>query len=163
MLIRKAEFKDIGQLLDIYNYEVLNGCATLDLTPKTIDEWTIWFNSHNTGCYPLYVAEDGQKIAGYASLSSYREKEAYMSTAELSVYVAPEYRNLGVATRLLQTIINYAEQDSKIHLIVSVITSGNTASQRLHEKFNFAFCGTIHEAGFKFGEYLSIDNYELIL
>ena len=43
MYIRKAEKKDIQALLDIYNYEVVNGVATLDLEPKTYAEWQAWF------------------------------------------------------------------------------------------------------------------------
>ena len=47
MYIRKAEKKDIQALLDIYNYEVVNGVATLDLEPKTYTEWEAWFAAHN--------------------------------------------------------------------------------------------------------------------
>ena len=32
-----------------------------------------------------------------------------------------------------------------------------------HEKFGFEFCGTIREVGRKFGEYIGIDNYCLIV
>ena len=34
MNIRKAEEKDIPRLLEIYNYEVINGVSTLDLNKK---------------------------------------------------------------------------------------------------------------------------------
>lgn len=54
-----------------------------------------------------------------------------------------------------------AKRDADTHLVVSVITAGNEASVRLHEKYGFSFCGTIHEAGAKFGTYLDIENYEL--
>lgn len=47
MNIRKAKPQDIKPLLDIYNYEVKNGTATLDLQPKTLEEWTRWFSMHN--------------------------------------------------------------------------------------------------------------------
>ena len=39
MLIRKAEQKDLPELLEIYNYEVVNGVSTLDLNPRTLTEW----------------------------------------------------------------------------------------------------------------------------
>ena len=38
MHIRKAQEKDLPALLEIYNYEVVNGCATLDLNPRTMEE-----------------------------------------------------------------------------------------------------------------------------
>lgn len=163
MIIRKAEKKDIPRLLEIYNYEVINGVSTLDLNLKTLDEWNKWFDLHSTAEHPLLAAECDGIVAGYATLSPYRQKEAYKSTAELSVYIAPEFRRQGIASALMEEILNIARKNGSLHLIVSVITSGNAASESLHKKFGFSCCGTIHEAGFKHGEFRSIDNFELIL
>ena len=161
MIIRKALEKDIEPLLEIYNYEVINSTSTFDLNPKTYEQWREWFFAHNVGNHPLIVAEAEGQVAGYASLSPYREKEAYRSTVELSVYVGVSFRRQGVATALMNEILSMARQDSSIHTVVSVITSENTVSEKLHEKMGFTFCGTIHEVGEKFGRYLSISNYEL--
>ena len=163
MEIRKARREDLRELLDIYNYEVLNGVATFDLNPKSMEEWEKWYMAHNVGNHPLIVAVYNGHVAGYASLSSYREKEAYRSTVELSVYVSPVYRRRGVAAALMKEILELARQDESIHMVVSVITSGNEASEKLHRRFGFSFCGTIHDMGFKMGEYRSIDNYELMV
>ena len=161
MKIRKAEIKDLKELLDIYNYEVKNGVATLDLEEKNIEEWKEWFLNHNKDNHPLFVAEIENHIAGYVSLSSYREKEAFKSTVELSIYIGAEYRKLGIATKLMDFILKEAKNDESIHTVVSVITSGNKASEKLHKKFDFEFCGTIKEVGIKFGKYRDIDNYRL--
>lgn len=161
MVIRKAELRDLEQLLDIYNYEVLHGVATLDLQPKTLEERRVWFDEHNINHHPLYVAEIDDHIAGYASLSSYREKEAYQSTAELSVYVGYNDRKKGVANALISHLLEEAKKDDTMHTIVSVITDGNEASIKLHQKFGFEYCGTIQEVGVKFGQYLDIVNYRL--
>lgn len=163
MKIRKAEPGDLQELLDIYNYEVMNGVATLDLEPKSPEEWRKWFDAHNVDNHPLYVAEVEGRVAGYVSLSSYREKEAYKSTVELSVYIGPDYRRQGIASSLMGFILEEARADKSIHNVVSVITSGNEASCRLHDKFGFTYCGTIPEVGEKFGRQLSIDNFSLIL
>lgn len=161
MDIRIATIDDLPQLLDIYNYEVLNGVATFDIAPKTLEERTEWFNRHNYNNHPLIVAVIEGYIAGYASLSSYRDKEAYNSTVELSVYIAAKYRNQGVATTLMAEIIDMAQKNHLTHMIISVITAGNEGSRWLHEKFGFTFCGVIPEVGFKFGKYHSIENYSL--
>jgi len=161
MPIRKAVLEDLPALLDIYNHEVLNGTATFDLTPQTLPQRKIWFDAHNTENHPLFVYDADGVVAGYVSLSAYREKEAYRSTVELSVYVHPAHRGKGLATELMGFILDEARRDDSIHTVVSVITSGNTASVRLHEKFGFTFGGTIKEVGKKFGKYLDIDNYYL--
>lgn len=159
--IRKAKYSDLPELTRIYNYEVKNGVSTLDLKPKTLKEREVWFYSHNIKNHPLIVLEDEGKIMGYASLSPYREKEAYKGTVEISVYVSEKHRNKGVATALMNKILVMARRDKSIHTIVSVITSGNYASRRLHEKFGFEYCGTIKKVGIKFGEYRDIDNFSL--
>ena len=125
MEIRKAERRDLQALLDIYNYEVEHGVATLDLQPKDLEQWGQWFEAHNIENHPLLVAEADGHIAGYASLSDYREKEAYKSTVELSVYIAPEDRRKGVATALMEAVLEEARRDVRTHTVVSVITAGN--------------------------------------
>lgn len=162
-MIRKAETQDIPALLEIYNYEVKNGVATLDINEKTQAQWTEWFLRHNIKNHPLIVLEENGIIKGYASLSSYREKEAYASTVELSIYVHPRFRGQGAGTVLMNEILNMAREDKTVHTVVSVITSGNAASERLHDKFGFSFCGKIKEAGIKFGEFVDISNYQLIV
>lgn len=161
MLIRKAELEDLKDLLEIYNYEVVYGISTLDIHPKTLEEWKQWFDAHNIDNHPLIVAEIDGHAVGYASLSSYREKEAYCSTVELSVYVAASYRKRGIADALMKVILDMAKEDESIHMVVSVITGGNEASIRLHDKYGFTYCGSIHEVGVKFNEYRDIENYEL--
>ena len=163
MTIRKAERKDIEALLEIYNYEVLHGVSTLDINAKTTEQWTEWYEKHNIKNHPLIVCEDEGVIMGYSTLSSYREKEAYSSTVELSIYVHPDHRCKGIGSALMAEIIAMAKADDTVHTVVSVITSGNAASERLHEKFGFTFSGTIKEVGMKFGEYVDISNYYLIV
>ena len=163
MIIRKPIEREIPALLEIYNYEVENGIATLDIDKKTLADWERWYYAHNVDNHPLIVCEDEGEIAGYATLSTYREKQAYRSTVELSVYVSPRHRRKGVGTLLMSEILKAAKADESIHTVVSVITSGNEASVRLHGKFGFTFSGVIREAGIKFGRYIDIENYCLIV
>ena len=163
MLIRKAVPADLGDLLAIYNDEVVNGTATLDIRPRTEEEWLAWFRRHNVANHPLYVALDGGRVAAYACLSGYREKEAYDPTVELSVYVARPCRGRGIGEWTLAFLLDAARRDERIHNVVSVITEGNEASVRLHEKFGFAFCGRLPEAAFKKGRQIAILTYSLLV
>lgn len=163
MKIRQAEERDLQELLAIYNYEVVNGVATFDMQPKSLEERRVWFEEHNVKNHPLIVAEVDGRIAGYASLSPYRTKEAYVSTVELSIYVGVEYRRCGIATALMDEILQLAKQDERTHLVVSVITGENGESIKLHEKYGFSYCGKIHQVGFKHGRYLDVVTYELLV
>jgi len=103
MNIRTAERRDLSAMLDIYNYEVKNGTATFDVEPRAGAAGEAWFAAHNTGNHPLLVAEEDGKVLGYASLSPYRDFDAYLQTVELSVYVAPESRGRGIARTRTRT------------------------------------------------------------
>lgn len=163
MIIRVANEQDIPGMMEIYNYEVLNGVATFDLNVKTIEERLEWFKQHNVDNHPLIVAEAGKEVAGYASLSPYRDKEAYAATVELSVYVAPSFRRQGVARQLIAHILEDARSREDIHTVISVITAGNEASVKLHQEFGFEYSGTLYEVGEKFGRKLDVVNYQLMV
>ena len=108
MNIRTAERRDLSAMLDIYNYEVKNGTATFDVEPRAGAAGEAWFAAHNTGNHPLLVAEEDGKVLGYASLSPYRDFDAYLQTVELSVYVAPESRGRGIASALMEAVLRLA-------------------------------------------------------
>ena len=159
--IRKAAERDLSAMLAIYNYEVENGTATLDLEAVSLEARREWFGLHNKNNHPLIVAEINGVVAGYACLSPFRVKPAYNSTVELSVYVSHEHRGGGVGKALMDEILKMARNDEKTHLVVSVITSENTVSCLMHEALGFSLCGRIHEAAFKFGRALDVIFYEL--
>lgn len=163
MKIRIAEQRDVNRLLEIYNYEILNSTATFAIRAKTLEEWETWFQEHNRNHHPLIVAEEGQEVAGYASLSEFRPGDAYGRTVELSVYVEKAYRGKRIGEKLMEEILRMAREDDGIHMVISVITSENEASIRLHKKLGFRYCGTWKEAGQKFGKWLDVDQYQLIV
>ncbi len=161
MEVRRAEHRDLSVMLAIYNHEVAYGTATFDVAPREGAAGECWFAAHNVGNHPLLVAEEDGCVLGYASLSPYRDFDAYLQTVELSVYVAPAHRGRGAASALMEALLHMAREDAGTHTVVSVIAGGNAASVCLHEKFGFTYSGTLHEVGLKFGRYLDIVNYEL--
>ncbi len=162
--IRRAQTRDLGAMLEIYNREVINGDASFDIDPKSADEWARWYEAHSPsrGHIVLVADVDGQTV-GYACLSPFRDKQAYDTTAELSVYVDRRFRSRGVATLLVNALVDAAKRDGIIHNIVSVITDGNEASERLHDRLGFVRCGVLPEVGVKFGRRLGVVFYSLII
>ena len=163
LLIRKIDYSDIELCLSIYNYEVEHGVATLDLAPRTLEEWHEWYNAHSDEHHPIIVGTIDDVVVGYASLSPYRLKDAFKSTVELSIYIHKDYRGQGVATRLMERILEMAKADTMIHNVVSVITAGNEGSTKLHNRFGFTYCGLTPEVGFKHGKYQDTETYALLV
>ena len=163
LVIRPITQDDVPPCLDIYNYEVANGVATLDLEPRTLPEWQEWFESHQTShhCTLLGIVYNG--VVFYASLSPYRTKDAFKSTVELSIYIHEDYRGKGVASKLMAHILDHAKETETLHTVVSVITAGNAASTALHERFGFTYCGLTPQVGFKHGKYQDTETYALLV
>ena len=161
--IRRAVIDDVQDCLNIYNYEVEHGVATLDLEPRTLEEWREWYNAHSDEHHPIIVGTIDDVVVGYASLSPYRLKDAFKSTVELSIYIHQDYRGQGVATRLMERILEMAKADTMIHNVVSVITAGNEESTKLHNRFGFTYCGLTPEVGFKHGKYQDTETYALLV
>lgn len=163
LVFRPSEEKDLEQLTAIYNEQVLHGTATFDEEPKTVDQRREWLLAHNRENHPLISCLEGENgpVIGYASLSTYNPKDAYSSSVELSIYVAKKARGMGVGTRLMEQILRLAKEDPRTHLVISLITSENTASLSLHRKFGFTFAGRVPEVGTKFGRWLNVDTYYL--
>lgn len=159
--IRTADIGDIEQLTQIYNWAVENTTASFDFTSQSVEKRKEWF-SHYGGAHPLIVAEADGKVAGYSSLSKFRDKEGYARTVEVSVYVHPEYHGKGIGTRLLKEIIDRGRELGH-HVIVAGITAGNGVSIKMHEKFGFVFCGNFKEVGHKFDQWQDCVFYQLIL
>jgi L-amino acid N-acyltransferase len=159
--IREAEVEDLPEMLAIYNYAIKNWTATFDLEEQTLDQRRIWFNLHGDE-YPLIVAEVDGTVAGYCSLSPFKDKKAYEKTVEISIYLSEAYHGFGIGKKLIEEIISRAEQ-LNYHTIIAVITGGNKASVKLHEKFGFEFAGCLKEVGYKFGEWLDVCYYQLRL
>ena len=163
LIIRLIAKDDVFACLSIYNYEVEYGVATLDLEPRTLEEWHEWYNAHSDEQHPIIVGTIDDVVVGYASLSPYRLKDAFKSTVELSIYIHKDYRGQGVATQLMERILEIAKEDTMLHNVVSVITAGNEESTKLHNRFGFTYCGLTPEVGFKHGKYQDTETYALLV
>lgn len=163
LVIRPITQDDVVSCLDIYNYEVVNGVATLDLEPRTLPEWQEWFDAHQTVEHCIFVGLMDDVVVGYASLSPYRTKDAFKSTVELSIYIHQGRRGKGVASKLMAHILEHAKENDTLHTVVSVITAGNEGSTKLHSRFGFTYCGLTPEVGFKHGKYQDTETYALLV
>ncbi|MDC7721839.1 N-acetyltransferase family protein [Priestia megaterium] len=163
MIIRYAKEEDLPMLVEIYNQSVQTSAATFDLTPVTVEQRRSWFNNHiSNELFPLIVAEKDGVVAGYASLSSYRDKEAYIQTVELSIYIDKNQQGHGIGKQLMKRILELAKELNH-HVVISGITKGNDISIKMHEQFNFTFCGEFKEVGWKFDQWQDVLFYQLIL
>jgi L-amino acid N-acyltransferase len=161
IIVRKGMRGDVPALTRIYNEQVINSAATFDLRPHTLSQRLKWFEGHGRN-YPLVVVEVHGKVAGFATLSKFRDKAGYLKTVESSVYVGKEYRKQGAGTLAMKSIIRDAMR-LRYHTMVAGIVPPNEASARLHRKLGFRLVGRFAEVGQKFGRWQDVDFYQLLL
>lgn len=150
-------------ILDIFNHEIINTTALYDYTPRTMTNMETWFNNKAAGKFPvLGVVNDANQLAGFASYGTFRGWPAYKYSVEHSVYIHKNFRGKGLASLLIQELIAQAKQQ-QLHTLIGAIDNDNIASVELHKKLGFHHAGTIKQAGFKFGRWLDVVFYQLII
>ncbi|MBW4077443.1 MAG: N-acetyltransferase [Acidobacteria bacterium] len=172
MRTRLVELDDAQALMNIYNPEVIETTVSFDLVPRSLEEQRAWIRTHlNT--HPCIVAlnEDdelgergarGELILGFALVSPFRQRPAYATTVENSVYVHRGARGRGVGETLLRELINTAGE-SGFHSLIARIVGENDGSIRLHEKCGFKLVGTEIEVGRKHGRWLDVVEYQYVI
>ncbi len=151
----------LNEVLDIYNYYVLNTTATWHLHTLTAEEMRELVFSKND-LYRTYIIQDDTGLCGYVSLRQWKTREAYSCTAEISIYLRAECSAKGIGSVALQHIERYAKEKG-IHVVIAGISGDNTSSIKLFEKNGFIKCAHYKEVGIKFGKLLDVLEYQKII
>jgi len=137
MLIRTAEFTDLGAIVEIYNQAIRAGQCTADTEVFSIAQRLDWFNAHTPDKYPLLLAIKNEKVIGYLTISAYREgRSAFLRTAEVSYYIHFQHHRQGVASQLMQRAIGLCPS-LKITTLIAMLLGSNNGSIGLLKKFGF--------------------------
>ena len=159
--VRPATLDDAAAIVAIYNNEVERHVSTLDLVPRTLADQRTWL-AQRSGAFSAVVAELDGAVVGFASLSPYKERAAYRTTVEDSIYVSRDHPRRGIGRALMEHIIGIA-RDSGFHTVIARIEASGTASRALHEACGFELVGIEREVGRKFNRWLDVAVMQLVL
>ncbi len=166
MELRLAHLADASAIAEIYNAAVATP-FTFDLRPREQAEQEAWLRERS-GAYAAIVATDPEDrddpgaVVGFASLSPYRDRPAYSTTVEDSVYVRDDQRGRGVGRLLLDELLRVAAGHG-FHSVIARIVGGNDASIALHRAAGFELVGTEREVGRKFRRWLDVVEMQRLL
>ena len=161
MEVRLAIPADAEAIRAIYNVEVAESTVTFDLVPRTLEQQREWLADH-AGAHPAIVATIDGEVVGFGSLSPYKERPAYATTVEDSLFVHRAHRGEGVGRRLLDQLLTLAG-DHGFHAVIARIVGDNAASIRVHESCGFQLVGVEKEVGRKFGRWLDVVELQRLL
>jgi L-amino acid N-acyltransferase YncA len=159
--IRLAEVADAEAIRAIYNLEVTTATSTFDLVPRTLAQQRAWLEARS-GAFSAVVATDGEEVVGFAALSPYKERPAYRTTVEDSIYVARHRGGEGIG-RLLMTHVLDVARTSGFHAVMARIEASGTASRALHAACGFELVGIERQVGRKFNRWLDVAVMQLLL
>ena len=158
-MIRNVQIEDAQELLDIYNYYVVNTVITFDLEALSVDAFKEKITTVSSD-YPFLVYEENSEILGYAYGSKFRPKPAYNNTVESTVYLKHGYQGKQIGSKLYEELL-YLLKQKNTHVVLGVLTLPNQASVKLHEKFGFKEVAHLKEVGLKFGEWQDVGFWQL--
>jgi phosphinothricin acetyltransferase len=161
-MIRDATEADLPAIVAITNHAILHTTALWTNTEATVESRGKWWRDRIDAGFPVLVAEEDEKVVGYASYGMFRPFEGYLYSVEHSVYVDPAAHGRGLGRALLASVIAHAKMAGK-HVMIGGIEADNIASLRLHASLGFVETGRLAQVGRKFDRWLDLVFMQLML
>ncbi len=140
VIIRDAEIKDAQELIDVnmnIAEEKLYMMREPDEALYTIEGEKNKIERYSNSEGSLYIAaEVNNKVIGYIDFQNgglRRTKHA----GSFSIYILKQWRQSGIGSMLLSSMINWAEENPLIEKITLAVFSTNENAQVLYRKFGF--------------------------
>ena len=162
-LVRCTHAQHASAILDILNHAIQTSTALYDYQPRPLASMATWFAAKDQGNFPVIGLEDADgTLLAFGSFGTFRAFPAFKYTVEHSVYVHHAQRGRGLGVQVMQALIAAARQRD-LHAMVGAIDASNAASLALHARLGFQPVGTLPQVGFKFGRWLDLALYQLLL
>jgi L-amino acid N-acyltransferase YncA len=160
-MIRSATTQDAAAICGIYNHYVANSIITFEENPVSVDEMTSRI-AEIGAALPWLVFEAESQIMGYAYASPWKSRCAYRFAVESTVYLAESAMGRGIGSQLYEALIADLRGKS-LHSVIGGVALPNVASEALHEKFGFEKVAHFKQVGWKFGRWIDVGYWELML
>lgn len=154
VLVRPLTVGDWDRVRKIFEEGIATGTATFE---SAAPSWEDWDASHERPC--RLVAETAEEVVGWTALSRVSSRCVYAGVAEVSIYMAADFRGRGIGTHLLRALIRASEENG-FWTLQSGIFPENEASIRLHEKCGFRLVGRRERLGRKEERWQDVLLYE---
>ncbi|MGA2571447.1 MAG: N-acetyltransferase family protein [Terracidiphilus sp.] len=160
-MLRNVTPDDAPSITEIYNHYILNSPATFEEVPVPPDDMQQRI-LEKTKTYPWFVCEEDGKLLGYAYGRRWRERAAYRHSVEASVYLHPSAVGNGRGSALFEALLPELRA-RQFHCVIGGVSLPNEASVALLEKFGFRQVAHFKETGYKFGNWIDVGYWQLLL
>ena len=159
-VIRHAQHADVAEILAIYNHYIVNTHFTFHIEPLTLERGVGWFEKFSElGRHQCFVASLNSELIGWACSAPFKDRAAYETSVETSLYLVPEATGRGIGGEIYRTLMA-ALVRANVHRAYAFVSQPNPPSVRLHERSGFLCTGRYHDVGRKFGRFWDVAVYE---
>ena len=158
-MIRNVDIEDSKSLSDIYNYYVEKTIITFDEEPISADYMEGQIEEVQTSKLPWLVAEENNKVIGYAYASKWKGRCSYRFSVEITIYLDQNFKGKGFGTKLYQALFDELAK-TDMHVAIGGISLPNPESIKLHEKFGMEKVAHFKEVGYKFNEWIDVGYWQ---
>ncbi|EDM67196.1 MAG: N-acetyltransferase [Moritella sp.] len=158
-MIRTATELDAEAISHIYNHYIANTVITFEEKLVTSDDIASRIKATQAAGLPWLVAEDNNKVLGYAYASPWKSRSAYQFSVETSVYLAPDASKKGWGSQLYQALFIQLKT-TKVRTVIGGIALPNPASIALHEKLGMQKSAHFSEVGYKFNQWVDVGYWQ---
>ncbi|PWV94464.1 phosphinothricin acetyltransferase [Paenibacillus cellulosilyticus] len=152
---------DIQEVREIYNYYVMNSTISFHTEELNMDQMRESVLNKNPK-FKSCLIKEYQEMVGYVLLAPYKNKQAYDVSAEVTIYLKPDYLGQGIGSKAIAFIEGTAREQG-FHTLIATICMENARSIKLFEKNGYEQCALFKEVGYKFGRRLDIGSFQKIL
>lgn len=160
-MIRKVELRDAEGIAEIYNHYIRNTIVTFEETTLSTEEMKDRIIAI-TSKFPWLVYESEGSIKGYAYGCEWKSRSAYKYSLESTVYLKFDETGKGIGSALYKELLELLGA-LDFHAVIGGISLPNAMSVALHEKFGFKKIAQFKEVGYKFGKWIDVGYWELLL
>ncbi|HWI76738.1 MAG TPA: GNAT family N-acetyltransferase [Sphingomicrobium sp.] len=151
--IREVAPGDAEQIAGIYSHHVLNGTASYEVEPPSVEATAAKIERITGRGWPFLVACEAEEVVGYAYAEQLRDRPAYRFTCENSIYIRVDRMGRGIGKALLTELCARCESLG-FRQMIAVIGGAEPASIALHERCGFGIAGRLGSVGWKKGRWL---------
>jgi L-amino acid N-acyltransferase YncA len=153
-VIRLVQMSDAAAIARIYQPYVTNTTISFETEPPSADEIAARIQKIILRHSWLVVESEG-RLLGYAYTSAFRERPAYQSTVESTIYLDQAAIGRGIGRVLYQTLLDDAATKGYREAL-GVIALPNDPSIKLHEKLDFVKVAHLEKIGHKFNQWIDV-------
>ena len=159
--IRDVRPSDAEAICGIYNHHVRNTIVTFEETDVSVEEMRGRI-AGVTATLPWLIVEEDGELTGYAYAAKLIDRSAYRFSVVSTIYVHEKAQRRMIGTNLYHALLGWLRVRS-FHAAIGIIALPNPASIALHESCGFRKVGHLVEAGFKFGRWIDVGYWQVLL